>query len=111
MTSAFTIDGVGPWIEKDPQAVLDYSVCWKDWLAGDSIASVVWTVAAGLTKASEAVNSGAVTIDGVSHPANTVATAWLSGGTAGALYDVACRVTTAGGRTDERTFRVKVVQR
>lgn len=111
MTSAFQVDGIGAWIEKDSNAVLDYSVCWKDWLGTDTIASVTWTVATGLTKDSQAVNSGAVTIDGVSHPANTVATAWLSGGTAGATYSVACRVVTAGGRTDERTFRVRVVER
>lgn len=111
MTSAFQTDGIGPWIEKDPHAVVDYHAAWSDWLDGDTIASVVWTVSTGLTKDSQAVNSGAVTIDGVSHPANSVATAWLSGGTAGQSYTVACRITTAGGRTDERTFRVVVRER
>lgn len=111
MTSAFALDGVGPWIEKDANAVLDYHVCWADWLDGDTIASVTWTVQSGLTKDSQSVNASPVTIDGTAHAANTVATAWLSGGTAGQTYSVACRVVTAGGRTDERTFRVRVANR
>lgn len=110
MTSAFKVDGIGPWIEKDPNAVLDYHVCWQDWLAGDTIASAAWTVPVGLTKDSQSINSGAVTIDGTSHPANSVATVWLSGGTAGQEYSVVCRVTTAAGRINDRTFRVRMVE-
>lgn len=111
MTTAFQTDGIGAWIEKDPHGTLDYSVAWSTWLDGDTIASATWTVGAGLTINSQTINASAVTIDGVSHPANTVATAWLSGGTAGQSYTVACRITTAGGRTDERTFRVVVRER
>ncbi len=111
MTTAFQVDGVGPWIEKDPNAVVDYHVAWSDWLAGDTIATATWTLATGLVKDSQSINSGALTLDGVSHGANTVATVWISGGTAGAEYSVACRITTAGGRTDERTFRVVVRER
>lgn len=111
MTSAFQTDAAGAWIQKDPDAVVDYHVAWADWLAGDTIASVVWTVPAGLTKGTEAVNSGPLTLDGVSQPANTVATVWLSGGTAGTEYPIGCRITTAGGRTDERSFRVAVSDR
>lgn len=109
MTTGFQVDGAGPWIEKDADAVLDYHLpCW---IENDTIATVTWTVQSGLTKASQSVNSGTVVIDGTSYAANTVATVWLSGGTAGTEYTVACRITTTGGRTDERTFRVKVTQR
>lgn len=111
MTSAFREDGIGPWIEKDANAVLDYHVCWSDWLDGDTLTSATWTVQSGLTKDSQAINASPVDIDGTVHAASTVATAWLSGGTAGTTYSVACRVTTAGGRTDERTFRVRVRDR
>jgi len=38
-------------------------------------------------------------------------TVWLSGGTAGINYKVACLITTAAGRTDERTIWIKVVDR
>lgn len=111
MVTAFKSDGVGPWIEKDPEAVLDYHLPWAAWLDGDTLSSVTWTVPAGLTKDSQSINASSVTIDGTTHAANTVATVWLSGGTAGNDYTVECKVVTAGGRTDERSFRVRVVER
>lgn len=83
---------------KDPDATLDFEVDWSDWLNGDTIVSAVWFVQAGITKVSD------------SHT-GTVATLWLSGGTVGAEYDAACRITTSEGRIDERTITVKVVER
>ena len=83
---------------KDPQARLDYAVDWSLWLSGDTIASVAWTVPAGLTMESQ------------SHTA-TVATVWLAGGEVGATYTVVCEVTTAAGRTDDRTLEIICVQR
>lgn len=84
---------------KDPNAKLDYKVDWSLWLTtGDEIASVTWTVPAGLTN--EAVAN-----------TTTTATIWLSGGTLDASYDVACKVTTTDGRIDERTFRIYVINR
>lgn len=82
---------------KDPAAVLDYTVDWDgdDWLGADTISTVTWTVPAGLATAS-------------SSNTTTTATIWLSGGTAEQDYDVQCRITTAGGRTDERTIRLLV---
>jgi hypothetical protein len=83
---------------KDPDAILDYSVDWTSWLGSDTISSVVWTVATGLTQVLTS-NTG------------YVATIWLSGGTDGQSYDIICRITTAGGRTDDRTFTIVVRQR
>jgi hypothetical protein len=83
---------------KDPDAILDYAVDWEAWLGTDTIASVAWTVPAGLT------------LDAQSHT-DTVATVWLSGGTAGQSYALGCAVTTAGGRVDERTLTIVVVER
>lgn len=86
---------------KDPAAVLDYTIDWDadDWLGSDTITGTpVWTVATGLTKDSQSNTT-------------TTATVWLSGGTANTDYDVACKITTAGGRTDERTIRIQVRQR
>ena len=112
MPTAFRTDADGDWIAKDADAVLDYHMAWSDWLAGDTIASVVWTVPTGLVKNSQSINAGGpTTIDGVVHPSSTLATVWLSGGVAGETYLVACRVVTAGGRTDERSFRVAVASR
>lgn len=84
---------------KDPSAVLDYVFDWSDWLAtGEVISSHVITVDTGLTKDSSSEASGIVTV-------------WLSGGTAGTNYKVACKIVTSAGRTDERTMWIKVADR
>lgn len=86
-------------IDKDPQALLDYTVDWSSWLVGeDQIASVSWTVPAGITQF-------AATFTG------TTATIWLSGGSAGESYDVVCHVVTDEGREDDRTLRFKVAHK
>lgn len=91
---------------KDPSAVLDYKFDWKsltngsgtsDWLAtGETISSKTITAGAGLT-----VDSSSIT------DTNTSVTAWLSGGSAGTDYTVACRIVTSDGRTDERTITIQ----
>lgn len=85
---------------KDPDARLDYTIDWatNGWLGSDTIASVAWTVPTGLT--SDANTS-----------TTTTATIWLLGGTANTDYDVACKITTTAGRTDERTIRLQVRNR
>jgi hypothetical protein len=80
---------------KDPNAVLDYAFDWSDWLAtGETISSHTITAETGITKDSDSESSGVVTI-------------WLSGGTAGEYYDVACKIVTSASRTDERTITIK----
>lgn len=85
---------------KDPNSVLDYQRDWSDWLAtvDDTIATSTWIVPPGLTKGAESKT-------------DTTATVWLSGGTVGTSYDVTNRITTAGGRTDDRTFRISIRER
>jgi fructosamine-3-kinase len=83
---------------KDPNAVLDYSIDWTRWLAGDQIAASEWIVASGLTKMADSKTS-------------TSATVWLSGGTAGQSYIVTNRITTAAGRTEDRSFTIRVEER
>jgi hypothetical protein len=85
-------------VTKDPNAVLDYQFDWSDWLAdGDTLSASTWTPASGIT-----VDSSART--------TTTATVWLSGGTAGQVYEVVNHVTTVDGRQDDRTLRVRVRQ-
>lgn len=84
--------------QKDPDAVLDYGVDWGDWLGTDTLATSAWEVPAGIAK------------DTDTHDAKSTKV-WLSGGTAGQRYMLTNRVTTAGGRTDERTVRVDVNNR
>lgn len=82
---------------KDPDDELDYKFDWSNWLAtGETISSYTITTETGLTKDSDSESSGVVTV-------------WLSGGTAGNDYDVACKITSSAGRVKERTmtFRVK----
>jgi len=83
---------------KDPDAILDYAVDWSRWLAGDTVASSVWIVPTGLTKATESNTA-------------TKAIVWLSGGTAGQTYTVTNRITTAAGRTEDRSFTIRVEER
>jgi len=80
---------------KDPSAVLDYGFDWSAWLATDTISTSTWTVDAGITQ-------------GTTSNTTTTTTVWLSAGTSGTTYKAANRITTAGGRTNERTLYVIV---
>lgn len=89
--------------EKDPSAVLDYSIDWSSWLpTGDTIASVTWSTsdAALVVEASPAPSV-----------ASGIATAWLSGGVRGARYTATCQVTTTAGRIDDRSIEIKCRER
>ena len=84
---------------KDPSAVLDWMFDWSDWLAsGETITDHTITVDTGITKDSSTEAAGKVTV-------------WLSGGTAGENYKVACLIETSAGRKDERTIWIKVTNR
>ena len=95
---------------KDPNAVLDYKFDWKaltnengdsDWLdSGETISTKTVTVDDGITKDSDALAD-----------TNTSVTVWLSGGTAGADYEVSCKIVTSDKRTDERTIKIQVRER
>lgn len=84
---------------KDPDAVLDYGFDWSDWLADEEIISEsTWTVEDGITKDSDSKT-------------NTVTTIWLSGGSAGVEYIMTNHIVTSDGREDDRSFRVKIIER
>ncbi|MEA3281796.1 MAG: hypothetical protein U9Q68_04425 [Euryarchaeota archaeon] len=84
---------------KDPDAVLDFSFDWSSWLeTGESISSHTITAGSGITNDSDSESSGIVT-------------AWISGGTAGSTYTIACKIVTSLGRTDERTINIVVAER
>lgn len=91
---------------KDPSALLDYVFDWSAWLgAGETIASVVVTVGTGLTLDLTSPHTSGYT------STTTAVTVWISGGTAGNDYTVACKVTTTAGRVDERSIIVQVKDR
>ena len=78
---------------------MDYVFDWTEWLAtGETITDHTITADTGITVDSSTELDGKVIV-------------WLSGGTAGINYKVACLITTSAGRTDERTIWIKVVER
>lgn len=81
---------------KDPQDIIDYRIDWSKWLRdGDTILTSEWVVPAGITMDSEDNNT-------------TSSTVWLSGGTAGANYQLTNRIVTVQGRQKDRTITIRV---
>lgn len=84
-----------PDFEKDPDATEDYEFLWGPDLNGDTIATSTFLLPDGMTQAS-------------SSNTDTTATIFVSGGSRGVTYRVTNRITTAGGRTRDKTIRIKV---
>ncbi|WP_114969376.1 hypothetical protein [Rhodoferax ferrireducens] len=86
--------------KKDPNAVLDYTVDWTAYLLPmlDAIETVTWLPEAPLVVVSQ------------SNTAST-ATVFVSGGVEDTTLGLTCRITTTGGRTDDRTISLKIVNR
>ena len=97
---------------KDPSAVLDYKFDlaattnggtkpdWLDTTNSEVISSYAITAETGITVDSDSQTDS-----------DTSITVWLSGGTAGTNYSVACEWTTSAGRTDERTITIVCQER
>ena len=81
---------MGSYWMHDPDARLDYAFDWTEWLGGDVITSAEVTADPAVVTADPAVING------------SRVTAWLSAATPGRCK-VSCKVTTAAGRTDERS--------
>ena len=90
---------------KDPDATLDFGFDWgTKWLqTGETLSSSAWAADSGLTI--ESSPDPTTIID------DTTTAAWVSGGTAGASYILTNTVVTSAGRTDERSFRIHIVER
>lgn len=86
--------------KKDPNATLDYTFDWTAYLTpiADTIASVTWVLTSGITKVSQSNTT-------------MTATAFISGGVVGSTETLTCRILTAGGRTDDRSISLKIVDR
>lgn len=101
----FIYDALGrPHGRKDPDATLDYSFNFTDWLGADTIATI--------TPAIENVTDAGGTITASGHNGK-IATVWLSGGTLGKVIKLRCRITTVNSppRVDDRTMFLKVTDR
>lgn len=103
--NGFLRDNEGIYISKDTEAILTYTLDWSNWLTN-----------------SETISSNSFdveTISGDSDPltktaqsnTDTSSTVKISGGTAGNIYKIYNTITTSGGLTERRYFRIKVESR
>lgn len=103
--TGFKQDRVGTYIDKDPYAVLDYSLDFTNWMpAGEVISSVT------ITAETISGDSSPLTVDSTAFT-DYVATANISGGTAGKIYNVEYKITTDNSKQDSRNIRIKVLER
>ena len=103
-TTGYNRDRAGIYIEKDPEATLDYTLNWADWLGSDTIATSTYSVD------SDTDDGDPVTSTGDSNT-QTTTTVTLTAGTVNELYTIYNTITTAGGNTERRNFRVIVKNR
>lgn len=85
-------------IKKDPDSTRTYFLDWTEWLGADTLSTVVWTVPAALTLVSQSNTS-------------TRAYILLSGGINREVYNVGCRITTAGGQVEDDTLVIYMEER
>lgn len=87
---------------KDPDSTVDYTFDWTDWLGTDTIlsATTIPDIASGVTVVGVPTWTGGKAV-----------TCWLTGGTLGTTARVVCRITTTGGRTEDRTLALAIQQR
>lgn len=83
--------------EKDPDATVDYEFLWAPSLDGDTISASDFLLPDGMTEVS-------------SSNTDTTATVFVSGGSCGAIYRLTNRIVTAGGRTLDKTIRVRITE-
>ena len=103
--TGFKQDRVGIYIEKDPYAVLDYSLDWQNWMpVNDTIATL------SVTAETISGDAAPLVVDS-STSTNYIATATISGGTAGNIYNLEYSIQTSNGNKDSRNFRIKVLER
>lgn len=99
-------DNEGLYIVKDPSANLDYSIDWSDWLpAGSTVSTSSWTLEDVTGDTTPLTGSGAQIIG------NDKTVITINGGTTGYIYKIYNTITTSGGLTERRYFRIKVEAR
>lgn len=107
MTS-FTIDGKTgkASIIKDPNAVLDYTFDWTDWL--DDIPDTILSAAVVIDSQAE---GGDATVNSISIVGLKAVVAWVQGGTVNTKVALRCRITTNGARIEDRTVYLNIKER
>ncbi len=88
---------------KDPDSVVPYEFSWVSWLANEDDTLDGYEVA---------IDEGDDELVIDSHQeSGGVITVWLSGGTLDAKYVIRTRVTTTGGRTEDLSARLRILQK
>lgn len=100
----WTVDGERE-IKKDPDAELRYVFDWTDWLGADTISQAAIAITDTDVDTPLAVDGVPTIVSGVKVQVR------LTGGAVKDRAKVACKITTAAGDVDERTFFVRVVER
>lgn len=84
-------------LNKDPSAIKDYGIDWALWMSsGDTISSSVFS-AGTLSVTSSSVSS-------------YTTMCFISSGTADNTHRVTNRIVTTQGRTDERSFSLRIIE-
>ena len=106
--SGYKTDRVGAYIEKDPDAKLDYTIDWSNWIVGgDTIANSHWivsTIDSDPNPMSEWTSNVLTAVD-------SRTTVYLQGGSVGNVYTITNRITTGNQLVEDRFFRIFVKQR
>ena len=106
--SGYKTDRIGAYIEKDPDARLDYTVDWADWVVGNmTIANAHWTVSTIASDPRPLAEFSANVLTAGDHRC----TVYLANGSVGNIYTITNRITTTDGLVDERFFRIIVKER
>lgn len=83
-----------PDVEMDPNATKDFTFSWAGFLNGDTIDSVAYTMPDGGTVAS-------------SSNTDSTSTAFVTAIPCGRVVRLIGRIVTTGGRTEDKTLRIK----
>lgn len=103
--TGFKQDRVGVYIEKDPYAVLDYTLDWENWMPSGEVISAITVTAETISG-----DASPLVVDSSTNT-NYLVTAYVSGGTAGNIYNLEYRITTDQNKKDSRNIRIKVIER
>lgn len=88
-------------VNKDSNATLDYTWNWTAWLDAVSDTISAFTIIA----------DDSITVESSALIGTKQVQAFISGGAVGIMGAATCRITTAGGRTDDRTIYFNIIER
>lgn len=103
--TGFQQDRAGTYIEKDPYAVLDYTLDWENWMPTSEVISSITVTAETISG-----DSSPLVIDSTTNT-DYLVTAYISGGSVGEIYNVEYKIVTDQNKQDSRNFRIKVIER